>query len=147
MRARSGYTVLELIIVMSLIGLVAAIVLPSMGRTLAQVRLQRAATMVASNVQLAQSLASRQRRPVRLSVDASQKVIRVRDYTNPATVYAEQWFDRTAENAVGRLEVTNTDIVIYPSGLYAEPFTFTLTTADKRRVISVSRAGQIRIEQ
>ena len=147
MRARSGYTVMELIIVMSLIGLVAAFILPSMGRTLAQVRLQRAAAMVASNVQLAQSLASRQRRPVRLSVDAAQKVIRVRDYTNPATVYAEQRFDGTAENAVGRLEVTDTDIVIYPSGLYAEPFAFTLTTADKRRVIRVSRAGQIRIEQ
>jgi Tfp pilus assembly protein FimT len=147
MRARSGYTVAELIIVMSLIGLAMTLVLPSIGRTVAQVRLQRAATLVASNVQLAQSLASRQRRPVRLSVDTRQKVMRVRDYTNPATVYAEQRFDETSENAVSRLEVTDTSVVIYPSGLYAQQISFTLTTANKRRAVHVSRAGQIRIDQ
>jgi Tfp pilus assembly protein FimT len=138
---------MELIIVLALIAIVSAILLPNIGRTLQQVRLQRAATMVASNLQLAHSLAARQRRPVRLSIDSAQKVMRVRDYVNPATVYVEQRFDGTAENSVGRMEVTDTSLVIYPSGLVAKQIEFTLTTADKRRVIRMTRAGQIRIEQ
>lgn len=147
MRTRPGFSMLELIIVLALMSSVSAMMMPAVGRSLAQVRLQRAATMVAANLHLAHSLASRQRSPVRLSIDPGQRVIRVRDYVNPTKVYAEQRFDASAENVVGRLEVSDTSLVIYPSGLVAKKFTINLITADKRRVVTMSRAGQIRIEQ
>jgi prepilin-type N-terminal cleavage/methylation domain-containing protein len=145
MRVRPGFSLLELIIVLALITSVSAILMPSMGRSLAQVRLQRAATIVASNLQYAHSVAARQRSPVRLSIDPARKVIRVRDYVN-GRVFSEHRFDGTAENSVGRME-GDTTLVIYPNGLVATEFEVSLITADKRRVISMTRAGQIRIEQ
>lgn len=83
---------------------------------------------------------------MRLSIDSVQKVIRVRDYANPAKVYAEHRLDRTAENSVGRLAVSDTSLVIYPSGLAEKKIDFTIITAANTRVISMTRAGQIRIE-
>jgi type II secretion system protein H len=146
LRSRHGFSLVEMIIVLTLIAIAAAILLPSMGRSLAQVRLQRSATVVASSLQLARSVAARQRSPVRLSVDSVQKVIRIRDFANPATVYAEHRFDHTAENAVGRLSVSDTSLVIYPNGLAAGEIDVTLTTMNRTRVIHMTRAGQIRIK-
>jgi prepilin-type N-terminal cleavage/methylation domain-containing protein len=145
--SRPGFSLMELIIVLALIAIVSAMLLPAIGRTVGEVRLQHSATVVASNLQLARSLAARQRSPVRLSIDSAQKVMRVRNYTNPATVYAEYRFDRTSENAVSRLEVKDTSLVIYPNGLAADEIWIRLITLDDRRVVRMTRAGQIRIEQ
>jgi len=144
--ARPGFSLIEIIIVLALIAIVSAMLLPSLGRSLAQVRLQRAATVVASSLQHARSIAARQRSPVRLSIDSARQVLRVRDYKNPGTVYAEHRFDRTAEYAVGRLAVSDTSLVIYPNGLAAGSIDVTLTTMNKSRVIRMTRTGQIRIK-
>jgi Tfp pilus assembly protein FimT len=136
-----------MLLVMALLALVATITLPPMGRSMAAVRVQRAATLVAANIQLAHSTAARQRRPVRLSIDSAQKVMRIRDVANPGTLYAEQRFDASAENVVQRLVVSDTSLLIYPSGMVAKPLNVRLIAANKTRLIRITRAGQIRIEQ
>jgi prepilin-type N-terminal cleavage/methylation domain-containing protein len=147
MAPRPGFSLLEMIFVMALLALVATVTLPQMGRTMAAVRVQRAATLVAAHIQLAHSTAARQRRPVRLSIDSAQKVMRIRDAANPGMVYAEQRFDGSAENVVQRLEVSDTSLLIYPSGMVAKPLEVRLIAANKTRLIRITRAGQIRIEQ
>jgi prepilin-type N-terminal cleavage/methylation domain-containing protein len=146
MRLRAGFTLLELIIVMAMMAGASTIVLPPLGRSMAQVRLQRAATVIAGQLQLAQTTAARQRRPVRLSINEAQKVVRIRDYVNPATVYAEQRLDTSSENVVQRLEVSDTSLLIYPTGMATKELQIRLTSLNKRRVIRMTRAGQIRIE-
>jgi type II secretion system protein H len=147
MAKRPGFSLIEMLLVMALLALVATITLPPMGRTMAAVRVQRAATLVAANIQLAHSTAARQRRPVRLSIDSAQKVMRIRDVANPGTLYAEQRFDASAENVVQRLVVSDTSLLIYPSGMVAKPLNVRLIAANKTRLIRITRAGQIRIEQ
>ena len=147
MAKRPGFSLIEMLLVMALLALVATITLPPMGRSLAAVRVQRAATLVAANIQLAHSTAARQRRPVRLSIDSAQKVMRIRDVANPGTLYAEQRFDASAENVVQRLVVSDTSLLIYPSGMVAKPLNVRLIAANKTRLIRITRAGQIRIEQ
>ena len=147
MAKRPGFSLIEMLLVMALLALVGTITLPPMGRSLAAVRVQRAATLVAANIQLAHSTAARQRRPVRLSIDSAQKVMRIRDVANPGTLYAEQRFDASAENVVQRLVVSDTSLLIYPSGMVAKPLNVRLIAANKTRLIRITRAGQIRIEQ
>ena len=147
MAKRPGFSLIEMLLVMALLALVATITLPPMGRSMAAVRVQRAATLVAANIQLAHSTAARQRRPVRLSIDSAQKVMRIRDVANPGTLYAEQRFDASAENVVQRLVVSDTSLLIYPSGMVAKPLNVRLIAANKTRLIRITRAGQIRIEQ
>jgi type II secretion system protein H len=145
MAGRRGFSLLELLVVLTILSILASITTLALGRSLAQLRLQRAASVIASNLQLARSTAARQRTPVRLSIDSAGRVIRVRDNTNPATVYAEQWLDASGENAVQALAVSDTSVMIYPSGLVEKQIEIVLRTAEHSRRIRMTRTGQIRI--
>ena len=145
MAGRPGFSLLELLVVLTLLSIIAAITLPGLARSLAQLRLQRAANVVVSSVQLAQSTAARQRTPVRLSIDSAAKILRVRNYTNPATVYAEQQLDGSMENGVKALSVSDTSLVLYPSGLVEKQLDIVLQSVDGHLHVRLTRGGQIRI--
>jgi prepilin-type N-terminal cleavage/methylation domain-containing protein len=147
MAMRPGFSLLEMLVVMAVMSVAATIMLPRMGGTLAAVRVQRASTLAAAHIRRAHSTAARQNRPVRLSIDSAQKVMRIRDVVNPGTIYAEQRFDASAENTVQRLVVSDTSLLIYPTGMVAKPLEVRLIAAKQSRLIRITRAGQIRIEQ
>jgi prepilin-type N-terminal cleavage/methylation domain-containing protein len=145
--SREGFSLIELIVVLLLIGIGAGTVIPAVGRTLSRTRLQRAANVVATDLQLAHTTAARRRAPIRMSVDTANRVVRIVDHVTPTTVYAERRYDRTSEYAVQRLRASPTTLVFYPNGLANDTIRFTLTGSGDTRFVRMSRVGQIRFTQ
>jgi type II secretion system protein H len=144
MRARGGFTLIEVVVVIMIAGIVVGMSIPRLTRALSQNRMQRAAAVVAADMQLAHSMAARQRSPVRLTVDTANRVIRVRDATTSATVYNHRHL-ATNEFGVQRLGADRLEIIVYPTGLSNHPIELTLRAAGTTRTVSMSRAGQVRI--
>jgi type II secretion system protein H len=144
MRSRAGFTVIELVIVLMLAGLVAGVSVPRIGQALAQNRMQRAAAVVATDMQLAHSLAARQSRPVVLSVDGANRIMRIADVQAPNTVYNARHLG-SSEFGVTQLTSNRASIMVYPTGLANNGIEVTLRAAGSTRIVSMSRAGQVRV--
>lgn len=144
MRSRNGFTVIELVVVLMLAGLVAGLGIPRIGQSLAQNRMQRAAAVVATDMQLAHSLAARQSRPVVLAVDGTNRVMRIADAANQATVYNSRHLG-SSEYGVTQLTSNRASVVVYPTGLANNGITVTLRAAGSTRVVEMTKAGQVRV--
>lgn len=145
MRSRDGFTITEVLIVLILVGIIGGFAFTRVGSMLAQTRVQRAASVVAADLKLAHSMAGRQRQPIRISIDPGARAFRLRDYTTPATVYAERHFHAGGEYPVETFQTTETTVLVYPNGLADKPVTITVGAAGKSRQVSMSRAGQVRV--
>jgi prepilin-type N-terminal cleavage/methylation domain-containing protein len=146
MRPRAGFTIIELVVVVMIASIVVGMSIPRLTRGLAQNRMQKAAAVVAADMQLAHSLAARQRSPVRISVDAANKVIRVRDHVTTTTIYNQRHLG-SSEFGVQSIETDPVnEIIVYPTGLSNSRIQVTLRAAGSSRIVSMSRAGQVRVK-
>jgi type II secretion system protein H len=144
-RSRAGFTLIEVLTVVIIMGIVGAVAVSGITSMTASTTAQQASAALVANVQQAFTVAARRRTPVRISIDTVNKVFRVRDRTLANRVYLTQFFNKESGMAVTRMEVTDTSLYIFPSGLAAQGFTITLHTPGNRRRVTVTRAGQIRV--
>jgi len=147
MRSRDGFTLTELLIVLVLLSIIGGITVAQVGRMLGQTRVQRAASVVAADMKMAHALAGRARRPVRISIDSANRVIRVRDFSTPTTVYSERHFHAAGEYPVQTFIVSDTSLLVYPNGLAAGALSVTVGTTSGSRQVTMTRAGQVRVIQ
>ena len=146
MRSRKGFTLLELLVVMVLAAIVLATAMPSIGRMMASNDVQRSASVVASELQVAHSLAARRRVPVRVIVNAANKTMRIRNYTGTDTTLGNvRRFGSGGEYPLQTMTTTVSDLVVYPNGLAAGPISITVQAQGKSRTINMTRVGQIRV--
>lgn len=146
-RNRPGFSLLELLVVMAVVTIAASVVMPTIGKSLAQSRLTRAAGLMAIDLQVAHSMAARQRTPVRISIDSTHRIFRVRDFTTPSRIFLERYYAGDDNNlAVGRMIVSDTSLVVYPSGLAAGDLQVDFRTGSHARRVTLSRAGQVRVK-
>jgi prepilin-type N-terminal cleavage/methylation domain-containing protein len=142
---RDGFTMLELLISMIIIGIVVATVVPNVGRSMSETRVQRASSVIAGDVQRAFSLAAQRRVPVKIRIDTAGKTFAVMNRAGDTT-YVSTVYNSSSDIGLTRLEASLTTIYIFPNGLASNGFNITANAAgNNRRRITVSRAGQIRI--
>ncbi|HSK19354.1 MAG TPA: prepilin-type N-terminal cleavage/methylation domain-containing protein [Longimicrobiales bacterium] len=145
MRSRDGFTITEVLIVLILVGIIGGFAFARVGSMLAQTRVQRAASVVAADLKLAHSMAGRQRVPIRVSIDPTARVFRLRDYTTPTTIYSERHFHNDGEYPVESFLTSKTSLLVYPNGLADGSVEIELRAGGKTRVVRMSRAGQVRV--
>jgi prepilin-type N-terminal cleavage/methylation domain-containing protein len=146
MRVRPGFTLIELLAVIVLATAVLGMALPRMSRNFAEIRMQRAASVLAADLRLAHSLAERQRAPVTIAIDPALRIFRVRDTRTPTLIYSERRLDRTSEYPVQQMNVTTQSLVVYPNGLASADLTMTISANGITRTVSMTRAGQVRVQ-
>jgi Tfp pilus assembly protein FimT len=134
---------MELLMVLIIGGIAGTIAVPSISRSLAQSRAQQAATIVAADIQLAHSMAARQRRPVTIEISEAAARIRILDTATPTTVYSARFLEQD-HGKIG-LKTTANQVIVYPSGLASQALTVQLGAAGARRKVTMSRAGQVRV--
>lgn len=143
-RRRVGFTMIEIMIVVALLGLLALVLVPRISRELAARRLNRAALVAAGQLEQAFSVAARQRTPIRLTVDTAQKSVQMIDRATNTTL--QTWlFGSDSEFAITTLSANPNPVDLFPSGYSSGNLTLTFGVAGFTRQVTMTRAGQVRI--
>lgn len=143
--ARWGFTTIELIIIVTIIGVLAGIAGPATSRIVRHSRTNRAAAVIAADLQNAFAVAARQRQPVRITADAPSKSYQFTDRATGKVLRIRSFYGDTSEYRLSKLEFNPTQIDVFPSGVSSAPVVVDLANGDYARKITASTAGFIRV--
>gem|GEM_PF-1777238 len=152
MRARSGFTLLELLIVCVVLIVVVALSAPAISTALVRTKVSQAASLVAGDLSRAFTLAGRARHPVRISFESDSLRYRVVSLAT-GEVILDRRFGQESEYRLTEMEVSQDQIDIMPNGFVAipgetEPMTslvVRLAASGASREIIMTRTGRIRV--
>jgi len=144
--ARGGFSLLEILIVVAILGIMATMVGPALSRIVRHNRTNRAATVIASDLQNAFAVAARQREPVRIVADAPSRSYQFVDRKTGAVLRIRTFYGDTSEYRLTKLVFSPTTIDVFPSGVSSAKVTITAGNGDYEKVITASTAGFIRVK-
>ena len=145
-RVRSGFTMLEVVIVVTIAGITAAISAGRIHAILVQQRVARASTMLQGDLEAAYVIAARNRVPIRITWDPVAMQMKVTDRAGAVT-YRKTTFgkDDFGLSSSG-VSFTPSILEVYPNGLANGTLTVTFSAEGNTRTVLMSRAGMVRIQ-
>lgn len=142
--ARPGFTLMEALVVVILLGIVATIGLPNLTRSMKRTRSDRALMVIKGDMENAFALASRQGKPVKVDFNTSQLGYAVRDRSTNQLLFERRFGGETPFGAKG-MWVSSATVTIFPSGYASTPYWIRFDWGDSDwRWILVRRTGQMR---
>ena len=142
--ARHGFSMMEMLVVIVILGVLSAMVGPAMSRVVRHNRVNRSATLIAADLQNAFAVAARQREPVRIQADANTRSYQFVDRKTGAVLRIRTFYGDTSEYRLTRLTFTPTTIDVFPSGVSSAALVVDLANGDYTRQVTASTAGFIR---
>ena len=145
---RGGFTAIEMILVMVIIGLMAAASMPRISRIVGEERIRKLQGAVASDLEVAFALSQREHKPVTITYSTSTKVLAITDVVANAsgtlTVRKTRYLGQNATFSTTAVTFSPTGgITIYPMGLASGALTVTVTNGNFTRTVRATRAGQV----
>ena len=141
---RHGFSMMEMLVVIVILGILSAMVGPAMSRVVRHNRVNRSATLIAADLQNAFAVAARQREPVRIQADAATRSYQFVDRKTGAVLRIRTFYGDTSEYRLTRLTFTPTTIDVFPSGVSSAALVVDLANGDYTRQVTASTAGFIR---
>jgi prepilin-type N-terminal cleavage/methylation domain-containing protein len=141
---RAGFSVLELVIVIVIMGLMAAAAVPAFSRSLKASRTARAAGVIQADIELAYSYAARQRKPVRIAYNSSTLTYTVTDRAAGTTLITRT-LGSGSEWTLDAVTWSATPIDVYPGGFSSGTLSITITGGTASTTITMTRAGLVRL--
>ena len=141
---RHGFSMMEMLVVIVILGVLSAMVGPAMSRVVRHNRVNRSATLIAADLQNAFAVAARQREPVRIQADANTRSYQFVDRKTGAVLRIRTFYGDTSEYRLTRLTFTPTTIDVFPSGVSSAALVVDLANGDYARQVTASTAGFIR---
>lgn len=139
--ARRAFSAIELLIVVVIIGLMAAAAMPRIGTVVAQERMRKLQLLVANDIELAFELAQREHKPVTITYSTSTKIMTVTDRA-AGTVLASRYLGQSAELSTTAVTFSPSGgITIFPMGLASAALTVSVSNGSFTRTVSATRAG------
>jgi prepilin-type N-terminal cleavage/methylation domain-containing protein len=141
---RPGFSLLEMVAVMIIMGLLVAIAVPKIARIMQHERVNHAAQIVVADLQNGFAMAGRQRAPVRLTFTPSTKSY---VFTDRATgkVFQIRFMDNGSEYALSILSAVPTSVDVLPNGIGSTAITVTIAQGNYSRTVTASSAGFVRL--
>ncbi len=136
-------TMVELAVVIVVVGILAAVVMPRFRNILSRSRVDEAASMIARDLEMGMSLATRQRRPVRLNCAAAGYDIV--DRATPSTRYMARNVGTDADFHLTSATCSAATIDFFPNGIASGALSIAIASGPDTRTVSMSRAGQVRV--
>lgn len=141
---RAGFTMIEVLIALAMFGILAAFAIARIGPGLVHARVNRAVSVLATDLQFAQQMASRRRSPITVVIQFGEKRYVVQDRQTGA-FYRRRDMGPQSAFAVDQITVSPSAPVLFPNGVAAQTTTFTVRLKTYSRSVTVTRAGQVRI--
>jgi len=150
-RRRSGFTFIEILVVFIVFSAVMAISVRSVGDTLRRDRVAKVSAIVGTDIEQAFSIAARQRLPVRMLIDRTNKTLTIVDRNTPTLIYKTRSFARTGEYALDSLWSNRDTIDIMPNGLATDTLKLSLVIktrggAPYAKSVRASKGGLVRLD-
>jgi type II secretion system protein H len=143
---RLGFTIFEILVVLAIVGIIATMVGPAMSRIIRHQRVNRAATVIAADLQNAFAVAARQRQPVRIQADAATRSYQFVDRSTGAVLRIRTFYGDTSEYRLTTLTFDNPVIDVFPNGVSSKPLVINLANGDYAKQITASTAGFVRVK-
>ena len=147
-RQRAGFTMIEVMLVITLVAILTAMMIPRIGRTLQSVQVNRAAALVAGDLEAAFTMAARRRQPMRITWGGGTT------YTIADRSDGTVRLSRTVagDTDLGTMTITFDDnqVDVFPHGVATidgAPLNVTVTLGGSNRSITMSSAGHVRMVQ
>jgi prepilin-type N-terminal cleavage/methylation domain-containing protein len=144
---RSGFTMIELALTLTVIAIMAAMMIPKIGRVMQATRVSRQTAIIAADLEQAFTLAARYRRPMRISCDCANRTYTIADRTG-GTVRLNRMLGGDADLGTLTLafETPVAGVVdVFPSGVSTALLRVRITSGASTRAVTVSTAGHVRI--
>ena len=146
-RDRRGFTLLELIVVMSIIAVMATMSMGKMTRMMTNWRLTRAAQAMTEELQASFALVGRNRKPLRIVMDKTKMELRLTDRSG-TVIYRRRNFGSTSAYRLTAADMTvypatTPTLEIYPPGLAADSLSIVISKSGQARRIRMLRGGLV----
>lgn len=141
---RSGFSLLEMLIVLIIIAVLVGIVIPKIGRIVRHERVNRAAQVMVQDLQNGFAMAGRQRAPVRLTFTGSTKTYVFTDRAS-GTVLQTRVMSAGSDYSLTSMIASSTVVDVLPNGIGSTAFTVDVANGDYTRRITASSAGFVRM--
>ena len=138
---------IELVVIVAIIGIMAAIAGPAISRIVRHQRVNRATTLIASDLQNAFATAARSREPVRVQADNANRSYQFIDRKSGTVLKIRSFYGDTSEYKLSVLTFSPANLDVFPNGVSSAPLTIDLANGDYSRQITASTAGFVRISR
>ena len=145
-RGLKGFSLFELLIIVVILGIAATMVGPAMSRIVRHQRVNRAATIIVSDLQNAFAVAARQRQPVRVQADENTRSYQFIDRKTGAVLRIRAFYGDTSEYRLTKLKFNPATFDVFPNGVSSAAVTIDLENGDYAKRITASTAGFVRLK-
>jgi prepilin-type N-terminal cleavage/methylation domain-containing protein len=144
-RSRFGFTLIEILITVAILAILVAALAPVVSRQISHSRVNSAAQLIVSDLENALSLAARQRRPVRVTIDPAQRLVVIVDRGTGQTI-SQRAYGPNTEYKLETLSSSPASIDILPQGVTTSAATLAVGIGSYSRQVTLTRAGLVRLQ-
>jgi prepilin-type N-terminal cleavage/methylation domain-containing protein len=149
LRIRRGFSILEMLIVVILVGIVMSIAGVKMTTIMTQQRVVRAASTIQTDMELAYAVASRNRKPMRIIFSSSASAILVRVTNRAGDTTYRQTNLKEIGLSHGQVTSSSPEITVFPNGFASDTLSILISVTQNgvthKRRVRMSRAGLVKV--
>ena len=140
---RAGYTFFEMLMAFTVAATGVAMAAPKISSLVSHMRVDQAAEVTAGDLSLAASLADREHKPVRVTIDAVNHTVSVTD--RGGAILSKRAYGMTSEYDLTQLSGSPASIDLFPNGTTSQALTLTLGINGFTRHVVMTRAGLVHV--
>ena len=143
---RLGFTMVEVVLVFTLIGIMTAFAIPKIARVIQASQVNRAAAIVAADLESAFTLAARRRQPMRIACTCGTGRYTIAERVS-GTVRISRALVSDSDLGTMTLTFSQTPVDVFPNGvasIAAAPLLVRVTSGASTRAVTVTSAGFVR---
>ena len=144
-RAVRGFSLFEAIMVLLIVATVVGALTPAVVRQISHARVNRAASSVAADLFLAQSLAGRQHLPVIFTIDSTNKITTISQPPPANTTLLSRHYGTDSDFHLAQFAASPGSIEVYPNSSGSSTITVTVSDGSYSRQVKMTRAGFVRV--
>jgi prepilin-type N-terminal cleavage/methylation domain-containing protein len=143
---QAGYSLIEALFVVIILGVIAGYAFPVVERSVAQSKADRAGQAISNELRNAFSLAARQRKPVRITFNATNRTMQIADRASGQVMVRRDFSNANSPFGLTSMTVSSSTIDVFPNGVASGTLQVNFAVATNSRVVNMTRIGHVRVQ-